>query len=272
MKAAKLTYGMVHNYLFYPEYMLLRQLLDEGAVGELRHVGLHFMGVPDKPGHADYRPLWRHDRAEAGGGILMDMIHVIYLAEHFLGGEIRAVNAIVDNLDDAQGEVEDLALIQLHFDRGYATINLGWGQGPGGVEVTGTGGRILVFYQDYVTGPFNELEQFVVLGAGGRREYQPRHNHRMEDTFVAIHEDFLGALKERREPIAPASAGVRGLMAALAIYASALTGKVVELPLGEEHPLYELGLEGLRALDAWPGSPVVARRLFGLGAEKGVAA
>ncbi len=79
-------------------------------------------------------------------------------------------------------------------------------------------------------------------------------------------------MEEGRQPIAPANAGVRGLMAALATYASALTGKLLELPLGLEHPLYDLGLEGLGALEARPGSPVIARRLFGLGTEEGVAA
>lgn len=270
LEAAGLHYGMVHNYLYFPEYQQVRQLIRGGEIGAVRHVGLKFMGVPDKPGHADYRPLWRHDRREAGGGILMDMIHVLYLAEHLAGDPIQAVSAIVDNLGFPQGEVEDLALIQLHFGNSYATIHLGWGHGPGGVEVTGSEGRILALYEDFRTGPFDELEQVLMIRPDGRRSYQPRRNHRILNTFLAIHEDFLRTMHDSTEPVAPARAGIRGLMAALAAYGSALTGRLIELPLADNHPLFELGLDGLGQMKAHPASPLLRRRLFGLGAQEGV--
>src|SRR5690606_37151922 len=77
---AGLVFGIVHNYLFFPEYIKIKELLQAGVIGDLRVATLHFLGVIDYPGAAEYRDMWRHGM-EAGGGVLTDMIHAVYLAE-----------------------------------------------------------------------------------------------------------------------------------------------------------------------------------------------
>jgi predicted dehydrogenase len=268
MADAGLRFGLVHNYLYFPEYRLLRQLVSKGEVGQVRHISLNFLGVPDNPGVRDYQPQWRHDPAQAGGGVLMDMIHSIYLAEFLVGDQIRAVSAVVDNLGYPGGAVEDLALLQLHFSEAYATIQMGWGVGPGGVEVSGSQGRALIFYQDYGTGPFSALSSFTLVNGAGRREFTLDRRRSSHESFVAIHQDFIAAIQEGRQPVAPGSDGQRALEAALAAYASGLSGRVVELPLGPDHPVFRRGAAGLEELPAWSGSPVNRRGLFGLTAGK----
>jgi predicted dehydrogenase len=268
MRAANLRYGMVHNYLFYPEYVLARELAASGALGTLRHVTLNFLGMPDHPGAAEYRPQWRHDPAEAGGGVLMDMVHVLYLAEFFMGGPIRAVTAIVDNLDHPGEAVEDFTLVNCHFDTGYATVQLWWGGGPNGLEIGGTHGRILIFYQNYATGPFTALESFTLVNREGRREYQPRGGKAASNNFTQIHADFADAIRAGREPVASAEAGLRSLEAALAAYLSGATGRTVSLPLAPDHPVYARGVLGLRELPLWDDSPLVKRGVFGLPAAR----
>jgi len=264
MRGANLRCGMVHNYLYYPEYALARELIDSGAIGTLRHLTLNFLGMPDHPGAAEYRPLWRKDPVEAGGGILMDMVHAIYLAEFFFGGSIRAASAMVDNLDHPGEAVEDCALVHYAFDSGYATLNMWWGDGPGGLEIGGTQGRILVFYENYDTGPFRRLASFTLVNRQGRREFQPRVERRTVDNFVSVHADFVEAIRAGRDPIAPAEAGLRSLEACLAAYASAATGRVVMLPLSPDDPVFRRGVLGLRELPLWNAAPVVKRRLFGV--------
>jgi predicted dehydrogenase len=217
--AAGLRFGMVHNYLFYPEYIAVRERIAAGDLGQVRHIGLQFMGVPDYPGHPEYRPRWRHDVSEAGGGVLMDMIHVLYVAEHLAGDRIRAVGAVIDNLAYAGGEVEDLALLQLHFERSYATIHLGWGRGPGGIEVTGSDGRMVVYYRDHQTGPFAEVAEVEVVTPGGIERSQPAWTSPTQSTFQALHNDFAAAVRDGGRPVAPAESGLRGRAAALARYA-----------------------------------------------------
>jgi len=267
MRAANLRYGMVHNYLFYPEYALARKLIADGAIGQLRHVSLNFLGVPDSPGAAEYRPHWRHDPAEAGGGILMDMMHAIYLAEFFVGGTIRHVSAVADNLDHDGEAVEDFTLATYYFDSGYATVNVWWGGGPGGVELSGTKGRIMIFYQNYGVGPFTPLESFTLVNQRGRKTYQPRGENYTPDNFARLHADFAEAVCAGREPVADGEAGLRALEAALGAYESAATGRVVSLPIAAGGAVYQSGVMGLQKMDVWRESPLFKHRVFGLGGE-----
>ena len=48
---------------------------------------LNYLGVEDRPGAAAYVPRWRHSAADSGGGVLMDMLHIVYLANWFMGGD-----------------------------------------------------------------------------------------------------------------------------------------------------------------------------------------
>lgn len=245
MRRAHLRYGIVHNYLYYPEYTFARNLIASGAIGSLRHVMLNFLGMPDHPGAAEYRPRWRHDPAEAGGGILMDMVHAVYLAEHFHGEPIRAASALVDNRDHLGEAVEDFALVNFRFDSGYASVNMWWGGGPGGLEVSGTDGRILAFYVNYDTGPFTELASFTLVNRQGRKDFHLRAGTDLADNFVRIHADFIEAILTGRDPVAPGEAGLRALEAVLAAYASAATGRVVALPLSPVDPVFQQGVMGI---------------------------
>jgi predicted dehydrogenase len=264
MGAAGLRFGMVHNYLYYPEYMLAHDLIETGAIGQVRHVMLNFLGMPDSPGAAEYRPTWRHDPLEAGGGVLMDMVHVIYLAEYFFGAPIRSVLAVVDNLDHPGEAVEDFTLVHYGFDQGYATVNMWWGQGVGGLEISGTAGRILAFYENYDTGPFTTLASFTLVNKDGQQDLQPRSETVLADNFVRLHADFGEAVRTGCEPIAPAEAGRRTLEAALGAYMSAAMGRVVSLPLRPDDPVYRKGLAGMADLPLWPEGPLARQGLLGV--------
>jgi predicted dehydrogenase len=262
MQAAGCTFGFVHNYLFYPEYVQIRNLIVLGELGSIRHITLNFLGVPDKPGNQDYHPNWRHIPGTAGGGILMDMIHAIYLSEHLMGSEILAVSAVIDNLGYPGGTVEDLALVHLYFENGYTSINMGWGHGPGGVEVTGSEGRLMAFYRDFRTGPFDNLESMTLINNDARKELPVHSEWNGVENFQAIHENFSRAIRNNTNPIAPASVAIRSLEAALAAYTAALQGQVIELPFAKTHPVYLNGVAGLDKLPARAKSAVVQRNLF----------
>jgi predicted dehydrogenase len=269
MRAAGLRFGMVHNYLYYPEYVLARELIEAGALGRLRHVTLNFLGMPDHPGAAEYRPAWRHDPLEAGGGILMDMVHAVYVAEYLFGGPARTALAVVDNLDHPGEAVEDFTLVQYGFDQGYASVNMWWGQGVGGLELSGTAGRLLAFYENYDTGPFTTLASFTLANHDGRQELQPRGEAVLADNFVRLHTDFGEAVRTGREPLAPAEAGQHTMEAVLAAYMSAAMGRVVGLPLRPDDPVYQKGLAGMADLALWPDSPLARQGLLGVPRRRG---
>jgi predicted dehydrogenase len=268
-QSAGVTFGIVHNYHFFPEYRQIKHLIETGAIGQLRVLTMHFLGVIDKPGAAEYQGNWRHTQA-AGGGVLMDMIHAVYLAEWLFGAPAEQVMAFVDapTYAERQPEVEDLALLQVAFPTGYATIHMGWGQGTGGVDASGSEGHLRMRYQKYQTSGFNQAAELYSVRNWERTDHvidnQPTHADHIASSFTGLWDDFYHAVQEKRQPIAPAAAGWRALEIVLAAYLSGATGQVVTLPLDPQHPVFTQGLAGIPQSSVWPKSRTKQAGIFGL--------
>jgi len=266
---AGLKMGMVHNYHFLPEYVALKQLISDGVVGDLRVINMSYLGVIDYPGAAEYQSDWRHTMA-SGGGVLMDMIHAVYLAEWLAGEEAIQVNAFVDAPTYAHREpvIEDLALLQVAFPSSYALINMGWGQGVGGVDVSGSEGQIRLRYKEYQTSGFNQPLELYSVKDWKRTDHiltnLPLHTDNIARSFTQLWADFRDAIWENGQPIAPASAGERALHIALAGYLSGSIGRTIQLPLAKDHPVYQKGIEGIAEADIWSESRTKSAGLFGL--------
>jgi predicted dehydrogenase len=268
---ADVVLAVMHNYLFFPEIVALRTLIGSGELGEVRTVTVNMLGVVDSPGAAGYRPQWRHDPAAAGGGVLMDMLHGVYLAEHLLDAPVTGVSAFVDKATEGDA-VEGLALCRLEADRRVAMVNIGWGWGPGGVTVHGTRGRAVAHYRADGTMPWAPFEQLRVATADGTRtldlpagqELEPLVADAMRDTVA----DLADAIDAQQTPAADGAAALHTLETTVAAYASAALGRTVAVPLPTGGPLHRSGVLGLRDLsgaDAVPAdSPVRRRALFGL--------
>lgn len=266
---AGIIMGMVHNYHFLPEYRLIKQLIDAGEVGELRVLTLNYLGVIDNPGAKEYQADWRHTLA-AGGGVLMDMIHAVYLAEWLAGEQAVQVNAFVDAPTYAQRQpvVEDLALLQVAFPSCYCLINMAWGQGVGGVDVSGSAGQIRMRYKQYQTSGFNQPIELYSVKDWQRSNHAipnlPSHMDNIARSFTELWADFRDAIREKRQPSAPAAAGQRALELALAGYISGTIGRTVTLPLPHDHPVYQQGIAGMKDVAVWEQSRTKAAGLFGL--------
>jgi predicted dehydrogenase len=266
---AGLTFGMVHNYVFFPEYRQIKQLLDSGQVGDLRVLTMHYLGVIDNPGAAEYKSDWRHTMG-SGGGVLTDMIHAVYLTEWLFGAQAQQVMAFVDAPTYAQRGpvVEDLALLQLAFPTGYATIHMGWGQGVGGVDASGSAGHLRMRYNQYQTSGFNQPAELYSVRDWQRTDHAlenwPNHLEHTAHSFKQIWADFRDAVQQKCPTVAPASAGQRALEIVLGAYLSGATGQVVKLPLPTDHPVYREGIEGMQKVTAWADSRTKAAGLFGL--------
>ena len=268
--AAGLKMAMVHNYHFLPEFRQIKQMLTDGLIGDLRVATLQFLGVIDYPGAAEYQADWRHTMA-AGGGVLMDMIHAVYLAEWLAGEAAQQVMAFVDAPEYAQREpvIEDLALLQIAFPSAYAVIHMAWGEGVGGLDISGAEGQIRMRYKQYQSGGFNQpIELYSVDSQWRRTDHAianlERHADNTARSFTELWADFRDAIRDDRPPIAPAAAGARALEIVLGAYASAVTGRVVSLPLDPGSPVYQKGIDGIADLDVWAGSKTKAAGIFGL--------
>ena len=266
---AGVKFGLVHNYHFFPEYRLIKSLITSGEIGTLSVLTMNYLGVIDYPGAAGYQPDWRHTM-QAGGGVLMDMIHAVYLAEWLAGEKAAQVNAFVDApaYADRQPVVEDRALLQVAFPSSYALINMAWGQGVGGVDVSGSTGQIRMRYKNYQTSGFNQPIELYTVKDWQRTDHAipnlPKHEDNIARSFTELWADFRDAIRENRESVAPARAGERALQIALGGYLSSVTGRTITLPLPADHPVYQQGIHGMSQAEVWAASNTKAAGLFGL--------
>ena len=270
------TMATVHNYTFMPVYQSIKEVIASGEIGVPEVAVLNFLGVEDRPGTAAYVPRWRHTTAEAGGGVLMDMLHAVYLAGWLMGADPVAVGATVDQRLGDGGDVEDIALVRYEYGRpggsplprGHALVNMAWGVGPGGVELAGTGGRLVLVNEGFGTHPFVPPERIHVFGAAGDRVFDAPPGTSGYG-IRGVHADFAEAVATGRPPAADGEAGARVLEAVVGAYAAAALGREVALPLSPDDPVFRRGAAGIADLPLPTDSRVRRRGLFGTGTGTG---
>jgi predicted dehydrogenase len=262
--------AIIHNWLELPEIVAARAAIAEGAIGRPEVAILNLLGVEDRPGSAGWQPNWRHDPSIAGGGVLMDMLHVVYVAEALLGQSFRRVSAEVLARTE-RAPVEDIALCRFEADDGIALVNVGWGVGPGGIAVSGPDGRIEIAFAGGGTGPFAQLESIRLTRRDGRTEDRmpstPRSDGSIDVRVRETFRTFFERLAAGAPPVATALDGVRALEATLGAYASAAVGRTVDLPLRPDDPVHRRGLAGLAELPLAPGGAIRRRGIFGIGTD-----
>ena len=115
-EARRLTVGVAHVYRFIPELVRLREEVQAGAIGEVKHVrfisGQHFPTI-----RPDYNKIYFARRA-MGGGVLLDF--ACHSVDYFqwLCGRAIEVAAVADRMMLDEIETEDLAEVLLKFDNG----------------------------------------------------------------------------------------------------------------------------------------------------------
>jgi predicted dehydrogenase len=251
----------VHNYTLVPVYLALKEIVTSGEIGTLETVILNFLSVEDRPGTAAYRPRWRHDVREAGGGVLMDMLHAVYLGWWFFDEQPTSVSAFVDRRLDDESDVEDYALVRYSLPSGQVMINMAWGKGPGGTELAGSEGRVILVTKGFATHPFVPPDTIHVFGRSGERQIEPEREwgpgHRQ--TMAS----FRDAILRGTRPAATGEDGARVLEAVVGAYKSAALGAEVALPLSPDDPVYQKGAGGIADLNLSNSSRIRQRGLFG---------
>ena len=267
MAAAGPTLAMVHNYLWLPEVRAAQRVVDSGEIGRVRTATVNFLGIVDVPGSSGYVPRWRHDAALAGGGVLMDILHGVYVVESLLGEPLQRVSAYANN-DDPQSNVEDIALCRFETEANAGLVNIAWGYGPGGLDVTGTEGRVFSVYRDGGTSPWSPLERVQVTTEAGTRTVLDVSGQNEDDyealrlTFDDVFRDFAAALEAGSSPRASGADGLRILEATVGALKSAASGQLTEIPLDRDDPVFERGIVGVGDLELPDFSPARRRGLY----------
>jgi predicted dehydrogenase len=144
VKQAGVMHGYAETAVFAPSAMRAREMIEEGAIGDV-------LTVRAREAHSGPHAPHFWDAETAGGGALLDMgCHTIEVARYFFGKDVPmteafAWGATLSHRDKTTGEDNAVAMIKF-ANGGLSLTEASWSM-KGGMElrneVTGTGGRLV---------------------------------------------------------------------------------------------------------------------------------
>lgn len=118
-----------HQYKYSPLWKGIADLLKQGAIGTVTSAQFNVYRLQADAGTAAWNPQWRTNKAQSGGGILVDTgAHYFYLAQYFFGVP-KGVSAVLRTLKHADYGVEDTAAVTLEYDGLLVQLTLTWAAG-----------------------------------------------------------------------------------------------------------------------------------------------
>ena len=129
--------GVLFNQRFRPEAVMMRELIDSGAIGKVYRTSMTsvMLRTQDYYDRLDWRGTWQE---EGGGALLNQGIHAIDLLQ-WLGGMPRCVFGVVSTLRH-NIEVEDFSTALLQYEGGgQGTLHCSTSAGPESPEAGGLG-------------------------------------------------------------------------------------------------------------------------------------
>jgi predicted dehydrogenase len=133
-----------HQYKYSPLWKGIADLLASGALGTVTTAQFNVYRLQADAGTAAWNPQWRTNKAQSGGGILVDTgAHYFYLAQYFFGVP-KAVSAVLRTLKHDDYGVEDTAAVTLEYERLLFQLTLTWaaGQRANSVFIAGSAGSL----------------------------------------------------------------------------------------------------------------------------------
>jgi len=231
----KLMYA--EELCFAPKYVRLKQLADEGALGEL------FLVKQSEKHDGPHAP-WFWEVEQSGGGVMVDMgCHGIEFARWMLGKPAitRVYCDLKTSKHAAKTKGDDTSLLILDFENGAtAYIEESWAK-PGGMddraELHGTRG---VAYADLLRG--NSIVTYSETGYGYSVEKAGSTSGWSFTVFEEIWnygfpqelEHFVDCVLHDKEPEETGEDGRIVMEALFAAYASAGQGRRIDLPFATD--------------------------------------
>ncbi len=228
---AGVTIGVFFQDRSAPDLAWLKRQIDDGALGTpiLASASVRWYRPPEYYAGAP----WRGTIARDGGGALMSQgIHTVDLLLWFFGPVAR-VTAVAANAVH-QIEVEDTIVCTLEFTSGaLGTMEVTTAAFPGlprRLELTGSAGTIVVEGDNVTSVALRTAPSSAPPGETGNSSASASSavvsdvsGHRR------IIEDFADAVRHHRAPMCDGHEGRRSVALIEAIYASARTGRAVEM-------------------------------------------
>ena len=138
--------SVAHYRRFMPYFQKVKQLIDQGTIGEINSVNLRIMQGRDNNVIAKTAENWRMDPSVSGGGLFYDLApHQIDLMI-FLFGEVKEAKGLSVNRF-GRGEVDDIVSGQILFQNsimfnGFWSFNNAPADNTDFCEIFGTKGKL----------------------------------------------------------------------------------------------------------------------------------
>ncbi len=225
-RRAGVTLMVAENYRYMSGVRLAKEIIDSGALGDLRLVQLQEEAAMVPGG-------WRGRQSSSGGGVLIDGgIHKVDILVH-LSGMPRQVFASPLPTAPSALEVENGVVIMTKTAEGVVgVINHAWtaakSPGPQWVSVSGLQGRLYFEMGAFRPASDDGEEQLTLTWDDGREQrtvaLEPDHYG-----LVPMVREFRSSILEGREPLTSGAAGIAALSVVLRAYESMESGASVEL-------------------------------------------
>ena len=213
------------SYVFYPPIVRAKELIDAGAIGDVRMVRCRSTG-----GALDCSwPLtaeayqWRMNAADSGGGVMFDDMHHKYATALHLGGDVAEVFAFIENRDtyldwpaavswkytapNRLGIMDAVDAPNLWMKTDYYAMEERF-------EITGTDG---ILWITRCTGTLFDQPPLVLHTGRETRTFNDVP-YGWEEGFVASTHDFIDAILEDRDPALTCAHAIKVVQFALAAY------------------------------------------------------
>lgn len=212
-----------HVVRFFPEYVQMKQAIDEGKLGR---VGVaHAKRIGSHPGNL--RP-WFYDADKSGGVIADLMIHDIDFLRWAVG-EVKSVYGLNQRVNDI-----DYALVTLLFENGaVANLEAFWGyQGPfqTAVEIAGSKGIIRSDSQKSSSLQICKAPS----DSEDRRFAEVPQSPGFSSPYDLEIAHFIQSIRDGSESIVTANDAYKALEITMAALESVRTGKSVQLQLSSK--------------------------------------
>jgi predicted dehydrogenase len=227
--------SVVHQFRWWPEVQRTVWLRDHGHLGSLLFGRFSRFARFNRPGKAPRRAWWGAWDVAGGGAVMTQLIHELDLMCHVFG-RAAEVTAVVDTLkEDILSE--DSCSATVRFASGAVVSAFGTmvaHRSSAGFDVIGTEGSA------HSPWTFESMDR--ARRDEGRAAALAAHPDPGPDAQSSDHTPYLRAVADAIEAGAPLPVGPDEALACVelctAIYASALTGAPVALPLGPGSPCY----------------------------------
>lgn len=243
------TFGMMFNQRTNCVYRKLKEMLEQGELGQIKRVSWLITDWYRTQNYYD-SGAWRATWAGEGGGVLMNQCpHQLDLLT-WLCGLPKTVRAFCHNGKWHDIEVEDDVTCYMEFENGATGVfvtTTGDAPGTNRLEISGTRGKIVCENNKLI---FDKLEtderQWCVTCEGGF-EKPPMQTIEVETDgeniqHPAVLNAFAGNILRGEKLVADGREGINGLMLANAMFLSSWTNETVSLPI-DEKKYYELLME-----------------------------